>query len=137
MVLRGTPGYGQPEVPIAATVAARVTGEYGRLVRLDVGSFHVVVAERPPLPIHPRFWGDLGLSHRAADLIVQKNFFHYRMFYLTSSFRHLPVVSQGGATSLDRVRARATRVPTHPGARLDDWRPYDPLLRAGSAEAAR
>src|SRR5678816_1393181 len=34
VVLRGTPGYGQPEVPIAATVAARVTGEYGRLVRL-------------------------------------------------------------------------------------------------------
>jgi len=143
VVLRGTPGYGQPEVPLSATVAARVTGEFGRRVRLDVGSFHVVVSERPPLPIHPRFWGDLGLSHRAADLIVQKNFFHYRMFYLTSSFRHLPVVSQGGATSLDRVRARATRVPTHPGARLDDWRPYDPLLRAPGgaaspiAEAAR
>ena len=43
------------------------------------------------------------------------------------------MVSQG-ATSLARVRARDYRVPTHPAARLDDWRPYDPLLRAGTGE---
>jgi hypothetical protein len=132
--LAGTPGYGQPPVAVEAVVAARAEGDFGRTVRLDVGSLHVVIAERAPLPIHPRFWRAVGLTPRAADLIVQKNFFHYRMFYLTSSFRHLPVVSQG-ATSLERVRARDYRVPTWPAARLDDWRPYDPLLRAGAGEA--
>jgi microcystin degradation protein MlrC len=134
VILRGTPGYGQPPVAVDAIVAARTTGEFGRMVRLDVGSFHVVVAERAPLPIHPRFWRAVGLAPRAADLIVQKNFFHYRMFYLTTSFRHLPVVSQG-ATSLARVRARVTRVPTHPAAELVDWRPSDPLLRAAATVA--
>jgi hypothetical protein len=134
VVLRGTPGYEQPPVTLEAIVAARTTGEFGRTVRLDVGCFHVIVAERAPLPIHPRFWRAVGLSARAADLIVQKNFFHYRMFYLTSSFRHLPVVSQG-ATSLARVRERAYRVPTWPAAQPVDWRPYDPILRAGFVEA--
>lgn len=136
LVLRGTPGYGQPEVAVTAIVAARATNEFGRVVRLDVGSFHILVTERAPLPIHPRFWRELGLRARSADLIVQKNFFHYRMFHLTSSFRHVPVVSQG-ATSLDRVRTRAYRVPTHPATALADWRPHEPALRASAFAEAR
>ncbi len=130
VVLRGTPGYGQPPVELDATIAARATTDFGRVVRLDVGSFHVAVSERSPLPIHPSFWSALGLSARDADLIVQKNFFHYRMFYATTSFRHVPVVSQG-ATSLERVKKLRFAVPMQPEAKLDDWRPYDPILRAG------
>jgi microcystin degradation protein MlrC len=141
LVLSGTPGYDQPEVSLDATIAARAETEFGRTLRLDVGSFHVAVTERPPLPIHPRFWADLGLSARDADLIVQKNFFHYRMFYATTSFRHLPVVS-AGATSLERVRTRSYRVPTFPGVDVADWREHDPELRrggfaTGSKNAAR
>ena len=128
--VRGTPGYGQPEVVLEATVGAREQTDFGRTIRLDSGPFHVVVTERPCLPVRPRFWSDLGLDPRRADLLVQKNFFHYRMFYATTSFRHVPVVSDG-ATSLDRVRNRRYRTPTHPATRLDDWRPHDPALRAG------
>jgi microcystin degradation protein MlrC len=131
VVLRGTPGYGMPAVPLTARVAARATTEFGRTLRLDVGSFHVAVSERSPLPIHPVFWKHLGLAAREADVVVQKNFFHYRMFYLTTSFRHVPVVSDG-ATSLERVRTRAYRVPTWPAAQPADWRPFDPMLRAGA-----
>lgn len=129
LVLRGTPGYDQPEVPLRAIVAARVDGELGRYVRLDVGSVHLAVGESPPLPIHPRFWRDLDLDPRQADVIVQKNFFHYRMFYGAISFRHVPVVTDG-ATSLRRVRDRAAREDRHPGARLSEWRTHDPALRA-------
>jgi hypothetical protein len=129
LVLRGTPGYGQPEVRLEARVAARAETEQGRMVRLDVGSFHVAVTDHPPLPIHPSFWEHLGLRARDADAIVQKNFFHYRMFYATTSFRHLPVVSSG-ATSLERVRTRRYRVPTHPASRLEHWRAGDTELRA-------
>lgn len=113
VVLRGTPGYGMPEVAFDAVVAARATTDFGRVVRLDVkdgrahagGSLHVVVTDGPPLPIHPSFWAAVGLSARRADVIVQKNFFHYRMFYATTSFAHVPVVTDG-ATSLAAVRAR-------------------------------
>lgn len=106
VTLRGTPGYAMPQVALDAVVARRATTDSGRLVRLDVGNTRVVVSDRPPLPIHPSFWSSVGLSARRADLIVQKNFFHYRMFYLTISLHHIPVVS-GGATSLDLVRERA------------------------------
>jgi microcystin degradation protein MlrC len=128
LVLRGTPGYGQPEVPVVAKVMARRRGDYGRIIRLDIGSFHVAISERSPLPIHPIFWEELGLSPRQADAIVQKNFFHYRMFYLTTSFQHIPVVS-AGATSLERILAGKYRVPVHPVTKLGDWRSSDPILR--------
>ena len=87
-------------------MSARATTDFGRAVRLDVGKLRVVVTDRSPLPIHPSFWSALGLAARDADVIVQKNFFHYRLFYATTSFRHLPVVSDG-ATSLVRVKERA------------------------------
>jgi microcystin degradation protein MlrC len=128
LVLRGTPGYAQPEVPVQARVMARREGDYGRMIRLDIGSFQVAITERPPLPIHPSFWENLGVSPRSADAIVQKNFFHYRIFYLTTSFQHIPVVS-AGATSFKRILAGQYRVPVHPVTKLDDWRASDPILR--------
>lgn len=130
LTLNGTPGYDQPAVRVDATIGAKAETEFGRTLRLDIGSFHVVISERPPLPIHPKFWRELGLEPRDADLVVQKNFFHYRMFYLTTSFRHLPVVSDG-ASSLERVRTRHYAVPSYPSADLADWRENEPRLRAG------
>jgi hypothetical protein len=88
-----------------------------------------VVSDRPPLPIHPSFWKSVGLSARGADLIVQKNFFHYRLFYASTSFQHVPVIS-AGATSLVRIRERDYAIPMAPKAVLDDWRPFDALLKA-------
>ncbi|MBS2014454.1 MAG: M81 family metallopeptidase [Deltaproteobacteria bacterium] len=129
LVLRGTPGYDMPEVPLrGARLAARAAGELGSLVRLDVGPLHLVVADRSPLPIHPSFWKSVGLSARSADVIVQKNFFHYRLFYATTSFEHVPVVS-AGATSLTRIRDRDYDIPMAPKAKLADWRPFDMLLK--------
>jgi hypothetical protein len=100
-------------------------------VRLDVahaegGTLHVVVTERPPLPIHPSFWRALGLSVRSAHVIVQKNFFHYRLFY--PAFRHVGITS-GGATSLEEVVRTRGVVPTEPASALRDWREADPILR--------
>jgi microcystin degradation protein MlrC len=128
VTLRGTPGYHAPAVELDAKVAARETTDFGRTVRLDVGSFHVVVTDRSPLPIHPSFWSTLGLNARDADAIVQKNFFHYRLFYATTSFRHL-LVQTDGATSLERVRTQPYRVPTHPRDHVRDWRDHAEALR--------
>jgi microcystin degradation protein MlrC len=130
LTLNGTPGYGQPAVKLDAVVAAKQDSDFGRMVRLTCGSVHIAVSERPPLPIHPKFWRELGVEPRQVDLIVQKNFFHYRMFYLTISPSHLPVKS-AGATSFDHVKNRSYRVPTHPGTRLTSWRELDPELRRG------
>ncbi len=125
VTVRGTPNYHMPEVPLEVTVAARTEGDFGRTVRLDAGSekhgLRLVACERAPLPIHPSFWRAVGLEPRRADIIVQKNFFHYRMFYAALSFRHIPVVS-AGATSLRRVREQPYDVPMHPQQVLADWR---------------
>jgi len=130
LTLRGTPGYDQPPVELEAVIAVKADTDFGRTIRLDSHGLRLAISEGSPLPIHPKFWRELGLSPRHADLIVQKNFFHYRMFYAAISVSHLPVVS-AGATSLERVRHGDYLVPTHPGTHLTDWRPYDPPLRAG------
>lgn len=132
VVLRGTPGYEQAAIELDAVLAAKAESQLGRMVRLDAGTVSVVITERPPLPITPKFWSMLDLRARDADVIVQKNFFHYRIFYAATSFRHIPVVS-AGATSLARVRSRDYRVPTYPGQPVTDWRPYDPILRGEAA----
>lgn len=129
VVLRGTPGYEQPEVPLAAVVGGKVDTEQGRRALLTAGPLRVAVCADPPLPIHPVFWRELGVSPRRVDLMVQKNFFHYRLFHATTSFRHLPVVSDG-ATNLRRVAERATAVPTWPSSDPADWREGDRALRA-------
>jgi microcystin degradation protein MlrC len=146
VVFRGTPGYGAPEVPAEVVVAAQTTTDTGRTLRLDVGDVRVVITDAAPLPIHPSFWSAVGLQARDADVIIQKNFFHYRMFYATISFKHFGVVT-AGATSFDAVKNADYVVPMVPKVRLSDWRPYDAALkqpkrprssevRAGVASAA-
>lgn len=129
VTLAGTPGYGQTPVTVTATVAGKAENVFGRMVRLDCGTLHVVVSELPPMPVVPKFWRMVGLSARQADVIVQKNFFHYRILYTGVSFHHIPVVTEG-ATSLRRVATTPTVIPTYPTTDLEDWRPYDAKLKA-------
>lgn len=126
--VRGTDGYEQPTVRLEGTLEARHDTDFGQVVRVDAGTVKVALAERPPLPIHPKFWRELGVDPRKADIVVQKNFFHYRIFYALTSFAHVPVITEG-ATSFERVVSRPYPVPTHPRHALDDWRDADPKLR--------
>ena len=121
ITLRGTPGYDQPPLSLCVKVAAKIQSDFGRAIRVDAGKIKIAITERPPLPIHPRFWRELGLEPRRADILVQKNFFHYRMFYATTSFEHIGATTQG-ATSFERIKTRKYRRPTHPQVQLGDWR---------------
>ncbi len=100
--------------------------DFGRTIRLDAGGVQVAMTERPPLPIHPKFWKSLGLNPRKANALVQKNFFHYRIFYALTSFRHVAIVSSG-ATSLEAVKTRDYGRPMHPQVDIEDWRHPDNL----------
>ncbi len=128
VVLRGTPGYAMPAVSVTGIVAARADGMHGRRIRLDVGRVHLAISETPPLPIHPDYWRELGVEPRELDVMVQKNFFHYRIFHLAISFEHIPV-SGGGATSVARARERSRSTPSLPATPLLDWREGDLRLR--------
>jgi microcystin degradation protein MlrC len=129
VVVRGTPGYDQPAVSVRGTLVAKADSELGRRVLFVVDRVHVAISEAPPLPIHPRYWTELGVEVRRADVMVQKNFFHYRIFHVAHSFEHLPVISRG-ATSLRKVLERPLRVAVRPIEPLPDWRDGDRALRA-------
>lgn len=129
VVVRGTPGYDQPPVSLRVRVTAKSESEFGHRVRLDSGTIRLAISKDPPLPIHPRYWTELGVVVREADILVQKNFFHYRLFHAALSFHHVPVESRG-ATNLHRVTQLELRVPSRPAVDLADWREGDKLLRA-------
>lgn len=104
VTLRGTPGLSQPEVQLQAILRKKLQTEFGRTALLQVEGLFVAVTERPPYTVRPGFWRDLGLSPWEADAIVQKSFFHYRMFYAASARGHIPVVTDG-PSSLAPIRA--------------------------------
>lgn len=125
-------GSNEPAVPVRAVVAARTTNESGNVVRLDVDRLSIAITDRPPLTIAPGFWRDVGLSPWDADAIVQKNFFHYRVFYAVVNRGNVPVAS-AGATSFDHLKTLDLDLPVWPQAEVSDWRPFDLARRGVSA----
>jgi microcystin degradation protein MlrC len=134
VVVRGTDGYQMPPVTLDAVIGARTEDGLGRRIRVDAGGLRLAITDGSALPIHPSYWKPLGLAARDADVLVQKNFFHYRMFHLTTSWRHLLVASRG-ATSLDHVLGGTYRVPVEPMTSLEDWRAGDAAMRLGQGGA--
>ncbi|MBL4635347.1 MAG: M81 family metallopeptidase [Kofleriaceae bacterium] len=131
-VLRGTPGLeSQPEVALEARLMTKLTTEFGRSIVLKYKAMHIAVTEQPPSSVHPKFWRELGLSPWKADVIVQKFFFHYRMFYVASCRKNIPV-STPGPTCLDSVRARKFDPPVWPSDPVQNWRNFDEIHRINS-----
>ncbi len=135
-LLRGTQGLNsQPEVSISARITKRITTDFGRTLVLKYNHTHIAITEIPPGSVHPKFWRELGLSPWKADAIVQKFFFHYRIFYAASSRKNIPVSTQG-PTSLANVRDRKFALPVWPNDPVEDWRPFDQARRNPSASDA-
>jgi len=130
--VRGTPGLpDQPEVPVAGRIGVRTMTDFGRTVVLEHENLRIAVTEKPPGTLHPRFWADLGLSPWHADAIVQKFFFHYRLFYAPTSRRSIPVMSKG-PSSLDNVRKRHFDEPMWPQSPISEWRSFDHKRRVAT-----
>jgi microcystin degradation protein MlrC len=115
-----------PPVRVRGKVhAKRATSHFGRAVALDLGHVQVVLTELPPLPLKPRFYRDLGLEPWRADLVVVKNFFHYRVYYALEHRKTVPIRTRG-VTDLDLPLGRGDyNDAVHPRDRVDDWRPAD------------
>ncbi len=118
-----------PPVPVAGRIRGRATTRYfGRAVVLDLGHVQLVLTERPPYPLKPRFYSDVGLDPWRADLVVVKSFFHFRIYFLLVCRKSL-LVRTKGLTDLDWIRKVRYDVPVHPIAEVDDWRPADRIRR--------
>jgi microcystin degradation protein MlrC len=86
------------------------------------------VTEGPPLSVKPSFFSDLGLSPWRADVVVVKNFFPFRMFFLPMA-RKVIYVKTKGSTDLDAAFELPFDGPVHPRDAVADWRPRDRARR--------
>jgi microcystin degradation protein MlrC len=119
----------QPEVNPAIAVTGRLrkmleTKNFGRMAVLDTGSVQLVLTEGYAMPMKPSFYEDLGLSVREADIVVVKNFFHFRLYYATHCLTSLFVKTKG-ITDFDRILDVPLSGPAWPRDQIDDWRPED------------
>ncbi len=127
-----------PPVAVAGKLRSRATTtHFGRAVVLDLGHVQLVLTELPPLPLKPRFYGDLGLDCWRADLVVVKSFFHYRIYFLAHNRRSIPIRTRG-LTDFERVLELDFADAVHPKDPVACWRPADARRRGlAPAPAAR
>lgn len=135
------------EVPIGETVTVKVGGKldpktneslevtgrilraqrmfgFGRMVVLDLGPVKLVVTELPSFAVKPEFYSDLGLRILDADVVVVKNFFPFRIYYLPYARRTIYVKTKG-ITDFDASYVLKFTDAMHPRDEVFDWRPAD------------
>lgn len=123
----------QPEVNPAVAVKGRLrrkrlSENFGRTLALDLGPVQLVLTEGYAMPMKPAFYEDLGLDTRQADIVVTKNFFHFRLYYLAHSRKALYVKTHG-ITDFERLLEIETPYPAHPRDPVSDWRSIDARKR--------
>jgi microcystin degradation protein MlrC len=108
---------------------------FGKRVRVDLevgpsgARVHLVLVEGPALVIKPAFYREMGLRMRHADVVVVKNFFPFRLFFLPFA-RKTIYVRTGGVTDFDAAfTLPRLKGPVHPRDVVDDWREVDARRR--------
>ncbi len=92
-----------------------------RALVLGIGTVRVCVVEGVALAMRPAFFSTLGLDPWKADVIVVKNFFPFRMFFLPLA-RLTLYVRTAGVTDFDAAFELTFAGPVHPKDPVDDWR---------------
>lgn len=112
----------------ARIIHKRAEGPFGRVVTLDAGHLKLVVTEGLPLTLKPAFFTEHGLSMRGADVVVVKNLFPFRLFFLPWS-RKTMYVRTHGLTDLDAAHVLEFDGPMHPRDEVPEWRSTDSRRR--------
>ena len=112
-------------LPVRAVVLHK-TRSHGvdRTLVLAVGTVKIVVVEGPALAVRPSFFTNAGLRPWQADIIVVKNFFPFRMFFLPMA-RLTMYVRTAGVTDFDAAFSLPFAGKVHPRDVVDDWRDAD------------
>lgn len=125
---RVDPSRSQPLQVKGKVLFKRAEGPFGRLVTLDAGHLKLVVTDGLPIALKPAFYTDHGLSLFDADLVVVKNLFPFRLFFLPWS-RKTIYVRTHGLTDLDAAHVLEFDGPVHPRDEVHDWHPADQRRR--------
>ncbi len=97
--------------------------EFGKTIVVKHRGIHLFITELPNPAFRPKFFKDLGFSPRKADLVVVKNLFPFRLFFMLYNRKTLNVTTQG-TTDLDVFKLKYTKIPRpiYPLDDLKDWR---------------
>ena len=94
----------------------------------DAPRISLVIIEGPALVMKPDFYREMGLRLRDADVVVVKNFFPFRLFFLPYA-RATYYVRTGGITDPDAAFSLPLRGPVYPRDPVDDWHAVDARRR--------
>jgi microcystin degradation protein MlrC len=107
-----------------------------RVVVLDVGTIRVMLVEGPAIAMRPSFFSSIGLEPWKADVIVVKNFFPFRLFFLLLSRMTIYVTTEG-ITDFDAALSLPFAGPVHPKDHVTDWREADARRRGADGGLRR
>ncbi len=129
------PDNNEPLQVDATLVTKRSTPVTGRAVVLAVDDARVLVTEGSALALEPSFFSDMGLQPFAADILVVKSLFPWRMHFVAQNRKSI-FVKTSGITDLDAAWSLDFHDPIHPRDEVDCWRPAD-LRRRGLVDDTR
>jgi microcystin degradation protein MlrC len=98
-------------------------GMLGKTVILKDRGIHLILTEQPDATYHPEYFTDLGLSLWRADIVVVKNLFPFRYYFLLYNRKTVNVISPG-TTSIDvfSLKYRNITRPVYPLDDIQSWR---------------
>lgn len=102
--------YNQPYEFSGEVIFRQDMKETGKTAVLKNRGTHLILTERPASVFFPSFFKELGLSVWKADIIVVKNLFPFRYFFLLYNRKTINVVS-AGTTNIDVFRLNYQHIP--------------------------
>jgi microcystin degradation protein MlrC len=97
-------------------------GRLGKTVILRDRGIHLIITELPDSTPRTSYFTDLGLSLWKADIVVVKNLFPFRFFYLLYNRKTVNVITPG-ISNLDVFSLKYTKIPRpiYPLDKIDSW----------------
>ncbi len=98
-------------------------GRLGKTVILRHKGVHLILTEMPDSTRKPDYFTDLGLSVWKADVVVVKNLFPFRFFFILQNRKTVNVASPG-ISNVDPFALKYTKIPRpiYPLDKIADWR---------------
>jgi len=98
-------------------------GMLGKTVILKDRGMYLILTEQPDATYHPEYFTDLGLNLWKADIVVVKNLFPFRYYFLMYNRKTVNVISPG-TTSIDVFSLKYKNItrPVYPLDEIPTWR---------------
>lgn len=113
--------YNKP-LEVTGRIIKKLEGQYGKTVILQIGKTYVVLIELSSAVMTPEFYTSLGLDLWKADIVVAKNLFPFRIWFLKYNRKTIDVITPGTTSvDLDDLKYKNCPRPIYPLDKIEDW----------------